>query len=90
MLSFTFNSASAAYATKSREDNRFFISIGERNVNDVLKYRGYVYLNQIYEYFGVKWDTERENLCYTYKSDDSLLKFAIARENGDGFDIDIL
>ena len=38
----------------------------ERYLNNVLKDRGYIYSNQIYECFNNKWDPKNENKCYLY------------------------
>lgn len=88
--SFTFNSRTSPYATVNVEENRMFISHMENHINDLIKYRGYVYLNQIYEMFGVEWNTEWENLCLTRGDITHRIVFAVARSNEDGFDIDIL
>ena len=40
-----------------------------KNVKDFImsryKYRGYIYLNQIYEAFAVRWNPLKENLLFT-------------------------
>jgi hypothetical protein len=87
--SFTFNEETSAHAMLDREQNFIFIAIQEDYINDLLKARGYIYLNQIYEMFGVKWRTEWENLCITYEPG-VRIELAVARDNGNGFDIDIL
>lgn len=33
-------------------------------LEDRFKYRGYLYLNQIYDALGIKWDPDDENICY--------------------------
>lgn len=40
---------------------------------DVLRYRGYIYLNQIYEQLGANWNPDDENICY--RSDGKPLEF---------------
>lgn len=52
-------------AVNNRELNRTFALMTVVALNDRLKYRGYLYLNQIYENFGVKWDPKKENTCWT-------------------------
>ena len=46
--------------------NLEFLKLQAEYINDTLKYRGYVYLNQIYEQFGAKWNPELVNSCYTF------------------------
>lgn len=40
---------------------------------DILKYRGYIYLNQIYEQLGAAWNPDDENICY--RKDDKPIEF---------------
>lgn len=35
----------------------------EQHINDLVRSRGYIYLNQIYETIGVNWNPEQENPC---------------------------
>lgn len=86
---FTFNTKTSAYAIKSSEANLMFIRYNESYFNDVLKIRGYIYLNSIYEAFGIKWDPDWENLSLRFTSGRPL-KLGIRKVNEDGFDIDIL
>lgn len=47
-------------------DNRLneqFINHQMDYIRDLVKYRGYIYLNQIYEILGVKWEPRYENHC---------------------------
>ena len=53
------------YVVKSREYNRMLALNEIVHLNDLLKYRGYLYLNQIYENLMVKWDPKKENTCWT-------------------------
>ena len=46
-----------------RELNYMFLCMQERYINDIINVRGYIYLNQIHELLGIKWDTNDENLC---------------------------
>lgn len=87
--SFTFNSKTSARAVTDSDYNRGFIECMINLINEYYSKQGYIYLNTIYEHFGVKWDPEWENLCFIYE-DGRSLKFGIARANGDGFDIDLL
>lgn len=45
--------------------NQRFLYSQENYIKNLFNHRGYIYLNQIYECFGVKWDPKLEhNLCY--------------------------
>lgn len=44
-----------------------------RWLEDVFKYRGYLYLNRVYEYLGIEWDPNDENICY--KKENGPVKF---------------
>ena len=52
--------------TESREYNTGIITMEINHLSDIIRYRGYIYLNQIYEAFGIKWDTQRDNLKRLY------------------------
>ena len=48
----------------SKEWNCIFIEKTMDRLGVTLRSKGYVYLNEIYEAFGVKWDPQRDNLIY--------------------------
>lgn len=52
------------YDENNEEYNRLFIYHVFEYFNNLIDVRGYLYLNAIYEEFGVVWDTDRENLCF--------------------------
>lgn len=85
----TFNSKTSPCAGAKSDFNRMFIVQQEHYFNALLKIRGYLYLNTIYEALGVEWDTEWENCCLLYKPG-TRLTLAIRGVNDDGFDIEIL
>jgi len=88
--SFKFGRDTSYMADKNVEFNRAVVKEAEKRSNSLLKNRGYIYLNQIYELLGVKWDVEWENLCTLYNPDKPT-EFGIAHEHEDGsLDIDIL
>ena len=87
--SFTFNQKTSFQATSEIEENRVFVRMQENYINDLLRVRGYVYLEHIYTIFGVKWNPEWVNSCITYRPNNRQVKLKIVRENEDGFDIDI-
>ena len=47
-----------------REYNYAFLRVREENMNDIIRRRGYMYLNQVYEYLGVEWNPDDENPCF--------------------------
>lgn len=77
-----FNQDTSCYAELDEMVNRIFVRTQETYLNDVLKARGYVYLNQIYEVLGLVWDPERENRCYIYKRGDQIDFGTVNTRNG--------
>lgn len=71
------------------EWQRMFLRAEEVYFNDLLIVRGYVYLNQIFEALGVKWDPNVENPCCIYNEDeDTRIKFKV-REVENGFNLTV-
>jgi hypothetical protein len=52
---------------KSIEWTRMFLEVQRNYIYEKLQRRGYMYLNDIYEGLGAKWDPEEENICYRAK-----------------------
>lgn len=46
--------------------NSMFLLTQERYLHDLLKARGYLYFNQIYEALGAVWNPEYVNKCLRY------------------------
>ena len=46
------------------EHSKAFIDANRNYIFERLYTRGYVYLNEIYETFGIEWDPKRDNVCY--------------------------
>lgn len=88
-MKITFNSKTSPYATTDAEHNHMFIRLQENYFNDVLKVRGYIYANTIYEMLGIKWDPDWYNPCLRYEPC-AKLKLVVRDVNEDGFDIDII
>ena len=61
--------------------NIMMLNTVERNLNDLIGHRGYIYLNQIYEYLGIKWDVKDENPCLTNDSGKVYIKFELKSSN---------
>lgn len=87
MFTITFNQSTSPCASKGTEENLMFIRYIEKFVNDLLERRGYIYVNQIYELLGVKWDPERDNLCCI--KDKKRIEFNIRSVVDGGFELDI-
>jgi hypothetical protein len=49
-----------------------FLIVVEQNINDTIRYRGYIYLNQIYELIGHPWNPNDENPCIKFKVADKI------------------
>lgn len=45
--------------------NLAFLYSSEVYLNELINARGYLYLNQIYEHLGIKWDTQNKNVMFT-------------------------
>lgn len=50
------------YWSSDDRRNEYFLNTQIDYVRDLVKHRGYVYMNQIYEMLGAKWDTRMNNL----------------------------
>lgn len=61
------------YWNKDEEFRFMFVRQQDHYFNELLRARGYVYLNQIHESFGVKWNPKNENLCFTNDECNSLI-----------------
>lgn len=55
---------------------------------DTIKYRGYIYLNQIYEALGTPWNPDDENVCY--KNDDKPIEFDFEMIGSDVYCVHII
>lgn len=44
--------------------NYYYIKSTKDSIRDRYRCRGYIYLNQIYENLGIKWDPSNENLLF--------------------------
>ena len=52
--------------SKDKNFNIMFLLAQERYLHDLLKARGYLYFNQIYEALGAIWNPEYANKCLRY------------------------
>lgn len=60
--------------TNDQSYNHMFLLMEERYINDLIRSRGYVYLNQIYEALDTKWNPNDENPCIK-RGDVNLIRF---------------
>ena len=44
--------------------NQCFLNLQTLYISEILKSRGYLYLNNIYEILGVQWDPNWNNICF--------------------------
>lgn len=54
--------------TRNIDYNLMFLGMQANHIKDQFIHRGYIYLNQIYETFGVAWNPGMVNSCYLLKS----------------------
>ena len=55
--------AESAYWSDDNEANKCFLDYQTDYIRDLVKRRGYVYLNQIHEMLGAGWNPKYENPC---------------------------
>ena len=67
---------------KEHQYNVMFLTQQERWINDRIRFRGYVYLNQIYESLGLGWDPKRKNKCFIKDKDKMFFINWTVVENG--------
>ena len=60
---------SAVNWCKDQETNHMYLIQQKHWFEDLFKHRGYIYLNQIYEALGVRWDSTKENVLWIYGQD---------------------
>ena len=77
---FIFDEASP-YWSHSYENNRSFIEMQTRWIYDLINVQGYMYLNRIYENFGVRWNTDESNDCIRYNTNNFILSWADLGDN---------
>lgn len=63
MVTIIFDERSAKWY-KHPDLNETFLVKQSDNLIDECEYRGYVYLNRVYEAFGIEWNPDDENICY--------------------------
>ena len=71
----------AAYWSKDADCNRSFVKSGGDYLEYLFNSRGYIYLSQIYEYFGVGWNPENNNVLYLIDDGPIAFKFKATDED---------
>lgn len=56
----------AATWSKEKSWNTYYLTNTQNYIKDQLRYRGYIYLNQIYEHLGLHWDISNDNPCILF------------------------
>lgn len=72
MKTIIFDQDCSAWCRRS-EANRTYLDMQILCLKEILKTRGYIYLNQVYEALGARWNPDDDNVCY---------------QKGEGFNID--
>ena len=73
--------------TPNGEYNRLYLNMQCQYFQELCKYRGYLYLNYIYETLGAKWNPDWENVCY--RIENGPLRMKIEEGYGDVYFIEI-
>ena len=85
METITFDAHCSAW-TPNGEYNRFYLNTQCQHFQELCKYRGYLYLNYIYETLGAKWNPDGENVCY--RIENGSLRMKIKEGYGDVYFIE--
>lgn len=54
------------------ELNKLFVSTQLMFIRDLYEAKGYIYLDTIYDLFGLKWNPYEENICWVLERDGKL------------------
>lgn len=49
---------------KDEGTNALYLYYQRNYIVEKFEHRGYIYLNQVYDTFGVDWNPDDENICY--------------------------
>lgn len=76
---------------KDFEFNRTFTKAQILYIMDYYRANSYIYLNKIYERFGIKWNPYDENICWVFERDGKLeMSIFYDEKTWDNISIDIL
>ena len=56
-----FDEKSSMYFNGNNDYNLMWLIRVKAHIEDMLRFRGYMYLNQIYDLYGLRWNLENEN-----------------------------
>ena len=76
----TFDTTCARWVP-NRESNISFLNMTIGYLRGLHATRGYIYLNQIYEAFGARWNPDWKNICY--KTEEGMIWAEIQEGLGD-------
>lgn len=62
-MKLSFDEGSMYWAANPEWNEKFLVQT-EKEINDFIENKGYIYLNQIYEHLGIPWDPEKENVLF--------------------------
>ncbi len=57
------------------EANKYFIKANINYLRDFITYKGYIYLNKIYEIFGGVWDPHEPNVALIFNENEPLITY---------------
>ena len=68
--------------TRNEHYNYSFLRAQEDYINDIVRHRGYMYLNQIFEILGIEWHPDYENPCVRTDGSDhiSFVQFEVFKQ----------
>ena len=90
-ITIMFDAKSQKWEKRNYEFNVLFVRTLYSYLTDCYRCQGYIYLNHIYESFGIKWNPHEKNLCWIYERDGELeVSFIINNESQDKIGIMIV
>lgn len=87
MKTIIFDEKSTAYR-KGSPTNLWFLDMQTDYLKDKCFCRGYLYLNEVYETFGITWDPDEENVCY--RENEGGINFKVKPRGNDTYSIHII
>lgn len=84
VIKIKFDGNSEYYHHISAGFNKMFLESMRRKFAEIRYARGYVYLNDIYEYHGIEWNPDNENLCFKDRESDRWPRYWQIRKCKDG------
>lgn len=69
--------------------NKTFIWQQINYIRDRIRLKGYIYLNEIYDFFGARWDPHDSNDCLIYSEGGDNFTYSIIQLNNTDYTINI-